>query len=131
VSGLHPDGKKRGEEMSEIGSVLKALAATDGVDAVVCVGHDGFVIDSVAGRGVDPDAIGAMVSTGLGAAVSVGRELSVGILSQAMMEYEKGVVIIASIGSDAVLAVLARTDASLGNVRLQVRKRIPELEKAL
>lgn len=117
--------------MSDAGKILEALVSVDGIDAAVCAGRDGFVIEAAASDKTDTDVIGAMVSTGVGAAESVGRELSVGILSQAMMEYDGGVVVMAAIGEDAVLAVLAATNASLGNVRLQVRKKTPELVKAL
>jgi predicted regulator of Ras-like GTPase activity (Roadblock/LC7/MglB family) len=33
------------------------------------------------------------------------------------------------IGRDALLAVVAARDANLGNIRLQVKKRVPDLEK--
>ena len=111
--------------------ILTALVQVDGIDAAVCVGRDGFVIDAVAGAGADVDAIGAMVSTGLGSAESVGRELGVGALTQAMMEYANGVIVMTAIGQDAILAVVAASNSSLGNVRLQVRKRKTELEQVL
>ncbi len=114
-----------------IEEILNALVAVQGIEAAVCVGRDGFVIEAAAAAGSDVDAIGAMVATGLGSAESVGRELNVGGLSQAMMEYDQGVIVMTAIGSDAILAVVAATSASLGNVRLQVRKRRVELEAAL
>ncbi len=114
-----------------IEEILNALVAVQGIEAAVCVGRDGFVIEAAAAAGADVDAIGAMVATGLGSAESVGRELNVGGLSQAMMEYDQGVIVMTAIGNDAILAVVAATSASLGNVRLQVRKRRTELEAAL
>lgn len=111
--------------------ILAALVEVQGIDAAVCVGRDGFVIDAVAGAEADVDAIGAMVSTGLGSAESIGRELGVGELTQSMMEYTNGVIVMTAIGEDAILAVVATTNASLGNVRLQVRKRKKELKEVL
>lgn len=114
-----------------IEEILKALVEVQGIEAAVCVGRDGFVIEAAAAANADVDAIGAMVATGLGSAESVGRELSVGSLSQAMMEYDNGVIVMTAIGTDAILSVVASTSASLGNVRLQVRKRKTELEAVL
>lgn len=120
----------KGSKMNS-NQILAALVDIQGIDAAVCVGRDGFVIDAVAGSGADVDAIGAMVSTGLGSAESVGKELNVGALSQAMMEYADGVIVMTAIGQDAILAVVAANNASLGNVRLQVKKRKRELEQVL
>ena len=47
------------------------------------------------------------------------------------MEYQGGIVMMTALGREALLAVVAGKDANLGNVRLQVRRRVPELEKAL
>jgi predicted regulator of Ras-like GTPase activity (Roadblock/LC7/MglB family) len=110
-------------------SILEDLVKVEGVNVAVCVGRDGFVIESAAVGNADTDAIGAMVSTGLGAVENVGRELGVGRLNQTMSEYDNGIVVMTQIGKDAMLAVVAARDANLGNIRLQVRKRVPDLEK--
>ena len=115
----------------EIKEVLNKLIAVQGIESAVCVGRDGFVIEAAAGAGADVDAIGAMVATGLGSAESVGKELNVGALDQAMMEYNQGVIVMTGIGEEAILSVVASTDASLGNVRLQVRKRRKELAEII
>lgn len=120
----------KGNKMNS-NEILAALVDVTGIDAAVCVGRDGFVIDAVAGSGADVDAIGAMVSTGLGAAESVGKELSLGDLSLAMMEYDDGVIIMTAIGEDAILAIVAANCASLGNIRFQIKKRKRELEQVL
>jgi len=117
--------------MANTKQILTALTTVDGINTAVCVGRDGFVIDSAASAGTDVDAIGAMVSTGLGSAESVGNELNVGKLTQAMMEYDNGVIVMTAIGVDAILAVVAEDNASLGNVRMQVKKRKRDLEAIL
>ncbi len=117
--------------MANTKNILMALTAVDGIGTAVCVGRDGFVIDAAASPGADVDAIGAMVSTGLGSAESVGKELGVGNLTQAMMEYKNGVIVMTAIGRDAILAVVAEENASLGNVRMQVKKRKRDLEAIL
>ncbi|MCK5133767.1 MAG: roadblock/LC7 domain-containing protein [Candidatus Sabulitectum sp.] len=91
--------------MANTKDILNALISVEGIGTAVCVGRDGFVIAAAAGANVD--AIGAMVSTGLGSAESVGKELEAGVLTQAMMEYKNGVIVMTSIGADAILAVVA------------------------
>ena len=117
--------------MATTKQILTALTTINGINTAVCVGRDGFVIDSSAPMNTDVDAIGAMVSTGLGSAESVGKELNVGKLTQAMMEYKDGVIVMTAIGLDAILAVVAQESASLGNVRMQVKKRKRDLEAIL
>jgi len=117
--------------MTDLKAILGQLVDVAGVNVAVCVGRDGFVIDAASTQNADTDAIGAMVSTGMGSAESVGRELGLAAMDQAMMEYQGGIVMMTALGREALLAVVAGKDANLGNVRLQVRRRVPELEKAL
>jgi hypothetical protein len=117
--------------MNGLNQILTQLVEVNGIEVAVCVGRDGFVIDAASTGSSDTEAIGAMVSTGMGSAESVGRELGLEELDQAMMEYKGGIVMMTALGSEALLAVVAAKDANLGNVRLQVRRRAPELEKAL
>lgn len=102
-----------------------------GIDVAVCVGRDGFVIDAASTGSSDTEAIGAMVSTGMGSAESVGRELGLKEMDQAMMEFKGGIVMMTALGKDALLAIVAAKDANLGGVRLQVRRSAPKILEAM
>lgn len=117
--------------MESTHDILDSIKEVSGINAAVCVGRDGFVIDSASGSDADVEMLGATVSTGMGSSETIGRELQVGALSQAMLEYDSGIIMIAGVGQDAILAVLAGTDASLGNIRLQIRKNLPRLASSL
>jgi len=117
--------------MEELHKILEELVEVRGINVAVCVGRDGFVIDASSTSSSDTEAIGAMVSTGMGSAESVGRELGLDEMDQAMMEYKNGIVMMTALGADALLAVVAAKDANLGGVRLQVRRKAPKLEAAL
>lgn len=117
--------------MEELHKILQSLVEVSGINVAVCVGRDGFVIDAASTGTSDTEAIGAMVSTGMGSAESVGRELGLKDMDQAMMEYQEGIVMMTALGRDALLAVVASKDANLGGVRLQVRRSAPKLEEAL
>ena len=117
--------------MEELHKILQGLVEVPGIDVAVVVGRDGFVIDAASTGTADTEAIGAMVSTGMGSAESVGRELGLDVMDQAMMEYKNGIVMMTALGTDALLVVVASKDANLGGVRLQVRRSAPKLEAAL
>ncbi|NOQ22983.1 MAG: dynein regulation protein LC7 [Candidatus Aegiribacteria sp.] len=117
--------------MEKLHKILEGLLEVSGIDVAVCVGRDGFVIDAASTGKADTEAIGAMVSTGMGSAESVGRELGLKEMDQAMMEYKKGIVMMTALGSDALLVVVAAKDANLGGIRLQVRRSAPKLVEAL
>lgn len=118
--------------MADLKELLNDLVAVQGIEAVVIVGRDGFVIDGVTRSGtLDTDAVGAVISTGIGSSEVMGRELSVGDMTQAMFEYKDGMIVLALLGYDAILAVVADLNANLGNVRYQLKKRAPLIEEAL
>lgn len=118
--------------MANLKELLKDLVRVEGINAAVIVGRDGFVIDGVVEAGsLDIEAVGAVVSTGIGSSEVMGRELNVGRMSQSLIEYEKGVITVCLLGKDAILAVVADLQANLGNIRYQVKKRTPDLETAL
>ncbi|MHB1343637.1 MAG: roadblock/LC7 domain-containing protein [Thermoleophilia bacterium] len=118
--------------MASLKDVLLALTKVEGINTAVIASRDGFVIDGVTGAdSLDTDAVGAVISTGIGSSEVMGRELGVGDMSQSMIEYGKGIVMISFLGADAILAVVADLQANLGNIRYQVKKHLPYIEQAL
>ena len=118
--------------MADIKRLLSEFTQVEGINSAVVVGRDGFVIEGVSnGTNLDVEAVGAVVSTGIGASEVMGRELGVGGMTQGMAEYKEGVIVMSYLGRDAVLAVVADLNANLGNVRYQVKKRSTDLEGAL
>ena len=118
--------------MAQLKELLTELVDVQGINSAVVVGRDGFVIDGVArGAHLDTDAIGAVISTGTGSSEVMGRELEVGEMTQCMFEYSQGLIVMALLGYDAILAVVADLNANLGNVRFQIKKRSKLIEEAL
>lgn len=118
--------------MASLEEALNDLARVQGVRAVVVVGRDGFVVDGVVlNEELDMDAIAAMVASGFGASERVGRELAVGEMSQAAMEYDHGVLVMSLLPDDAVLACIADLTSNLGNIRYQLKKRSSTVAAAL
>ncbi len=118
--------------MAQLKDLLYELINIQGINSAVVVGRDGFVIDGVARDGIiDADAIGAVISTGVGSSEVMGKELKVGELTQGMFEYSDGLIMMALLGYDAILAVVADLNTNLGNVRYQIKKRLKLIEEAL
>jgi predicted regulator of Ras-like GTPase activity (Roadblock/LC7/MglB family) len=117
--------------MATLKALLGELVKVEGVRSAVLVGRDGFVIEGLSHGNLDLDPIGAVISTGLGASEVMGVELKVGELVHSMIEYTNGIVFVSYIGSHAVLAIVADVKANLGHIRFQLRKRTPEIERAL
>jgi predicted regulator of Ras-like GTPase activity (Roadblock/LC7/MglB family) len=119
-------------KMAKTSEVLADLVKVDGVNAAVIVARDGFVIDGVSNRGnLDTETVGAVISAGTGSSEVMGRELNVGAMTQGMIEFTGGLIMMNLVGLDTILAVVADPKANLGYVRLQIKKRIPEIEKMM
>ena len=117
--------------MASLTELIGELAKVDGVNAVVVVGRDGFVIESSGAVRVDQDAIGAVISSGIGSSEVMGRELKIGELSQTMFEYGQGLIVATLLGRDAILAIVGNDSCNIGNVRYQIKKRSDEITRAI
>ncbi|HPC83481.1 MAG TPA: roadblock/LC7 domain-containing protein [Thermoanaerobaculaceae bacterium] len=118
--------------MASLREVLSDLIKVEGVKTAVVVGRDGFVIDGVSrSTTLDTEALGAVISTGIGSSEVMGSELGVGEMTQGLLEFKGGLIVMGLVGRDAIVSLVADVGANLGNVRYQLKKRVPDLEKAL
>jgi predicted regulator of Ras-like GTPase activity (Roadblock/LC7/MglB family) len=108
--------------------VLEDLLKVPGVDAVVVVGRDGFVIE-MAGSStrVTIDALGAALAHAINGIEEMGNELRIDVFSDLFIEYGRAVLMCRPVG-DAV-AVLVTPDASkLGIIRHKAKPFFEELK---
>lgn len=118
--------------MANLREILSDLIKVDGVTSAVLVGRDGFVIDGVSRSAtLDTEAVGAVISTGIGSSEVMGAELGVGEMTQGLLEFKDGLIVMGLIGREAIVALVADIGANLGNVRYQLKKRVADLEGAL
>ena len=113
-----------------ISDVLSRFMEINGVKSAALVGRDGFVVESVTTEKVDMEALGAMVATAIGASERLGTEFHLGGMSQYLVEFDHGKVLIATAGND-ILALFTDANAVIGGVRYEVKKRISELVEAM
>lgn len=113
---------------------LRELQASTGdVEAAVLVSIDGLSIASaLPGSGsYDEDRVSAMSAAMLSLGERIASELGRGRLEQIYVRGENGYVILNEVGNDAVLTVLARKDARLGMIFLEVARTVTALSQMI
>lgn len=109
---------------------LRELQASSGdVEAAAIVSVDGLSMASMLQAGIEEDRVSAMSAAMLSLGERIASELDRGELDQVNVKGENGYVILTSIGEEAVLTVIARKDAKLGLILLDVTRAVDALEK--
>ncbi len=106
-------------------------ASSPDIEASAVVSVDGLTIASALPQGVEEDRVSAMSAAMLSLGERIASELGRGSLDQVYIKGEEGFVILMSIGDDAVLTALAREDAKLGLIFLDMRRAADDLTKLI
>ena len=113
------------------GAVLAQFVAMDGVQWAVLADREGFVVESTANAGVDADVAAALSACLAESSDGLGRELGRGALQGAILEFEKGMVVIYGVANVGLLAVGIGEPSVLGKVRYYARRALPELARGM
>ncbi|MFB2538871.1 MULTISPECIES: roadblock/LC7 domain-containing protein [unclassified Acinetobacter] len=105
-------------------------SSTD-VEASALISTDGLMIASALPSGIDEDRVGAMSAALLSLGDRAGRELSRGEIDRVMIQGQKGYVIMTSSGEEAVLTVMAKPNAKLGLIFLDIKRAAEALSKLI
>ena len=89
------------------------------------------VVASALPNGMDEDRIGAMSAALLSLGDRTARELARGNLQRVLVQGERGYVIMSSAGPEAVLTVLAKPNAKLGLIFLDIKRAAETLSKLI
>lgn len=107
---------------------LKGLqVSTPDIEASAVVSVDGLIIASALPPDVEEDRVSAMSAAMLSLGERIAGELGRGLLDQVYVRGASGYVILSAVGEEAVLTVLARQDAKLGLVFLDMRRAAEDL----
>ncbi len=106
-------------------------ASSPDIEASAVVSVDGLSIASALPQGVEEDRVSAMSAAMLSLGDRIASELGRGVLSQVYIKGEEGYVILMSVGDEAVLTALAREQAKLGLILLDMRRATEALAKLL
>jgi predicted regulator of Ras-like GTPase activity (Roadblock/LC7/MglB family) len=119
--------KSRTEQMVE--RLRDMQASTPDIEASAVVSVDGLIMASSLPAGVEEDRVSAMSAAMLSLGERIASELGRGVLDQVYIKGEHGYVLLMSVGEEAVLTVLARAQAKLGLLFLDMRRSAEELTK--
>ena len=104
---------------------------TPDIEASAVVSVDGLTIASSLPVEVEEDRVSAMSAAMLSLGERIAGELGRGILDEVYIHGNDGYVILMASGGNAVLTVLAREQARLGLVLLEMRRAAQDLAKVV
>lgn len=108
--------------MATIRDVVEALSRRAGVDAVVVVGRDGLPIDSHTGNGVDAENVAALVPSVINTMAQLGHAGDRGEFGTAVLEFGRGLAVVAVVSADALLVVLVQPATNVGALLFDLRR---------
>ncbi|CAI8950448.1 roadblock/LC7 domain-containing protein [Methylocaldum szegediense] len=104
-------------------SILSELnGASADIEATGLVSTDGLMIAAVLPATLDEDRVGAMSAAMLSLGDRTAQELTRGELEQVLIKGKSGYVLMTYAGKEAVLTVLAKPNAKLGLIFLDVKR---------
>ena len=113
-------------------STLQELnSSSPDVEASAIISTDGLIIASQLPTNVDEDRVGAMSAAMLSLGERTAQELERGQLEQVLIKGKMGYVLMVSAGEDAVLTVLAKKDAKLGLIFLDVKRASQKISETI
>jgi predicted regulator of Ras-like GTPase activity (Roadblock/LC7/MglB family) len=106
-------------------------ASSPDIEASAVVSLDGLTIASALPQGVEEDRVSAMSAAMLSLGERIASELGRGGLDQVYIKGQSGYVILMSVGEEAVLTALAREQAKLGLIFLDMRRAAADLTQLI
>jgi len=119
--------KSRADQMVERLRTMQAAAPDIEASAIVSV--DGLIMASALQQGVEEDRVSAMSAAMLSLGERISTELGRGGLEQVYIKGNAGSIVLTSVGDEAVLTALARHEAKLGLIFLEMRRAAEDLVK--
>jgi len=118
----------------ELKIALSELKDVSGVIGCAVVTADGLLIYSDLPESVNKRALAAMAAAMVGTGMQVARELSIGLLSQVMVEAKEGKFLSISTGTEEeapILSTLVGPKANLGLVLLEMEKAAKKIRRIM
>jgi predicted regulator of Ras-like GTPase activity (Roadblock/LC7/MglB family) len=104
-------------------------AGTADIEASAVVSVDGLIMASSLPADIEEDRVSAMSAAMLSLGERIAQELARGDLEQIYIKGSQGYIILMSVGEEAVLTALARADAKLGLIFLDMRRAAEDLSR--
>lgn len=121
--------KSRNEQL--VARLRDLQVSSPDIEAAAIVSVDGLSIASSLPGNVEEDRVSAMSAAMLSLGERIAGELGRGHLEQVYVKGQNGYVILSAVGEEAVLTVMARQQAKLGLIFLDMSRAVKELEKLI
>lgn len=119
----------RSEMLNSILSDLNGSSAD--IEASAVLSTDGLMMASLLPSGMDEDRVGAMSAAMLSLGDRTAEELARGALEQVLIKGDKGYILMTHAGNEAVVTVLAKPNARLGLIFLDVKRAAENISKLI
>lgn len=117
--------KTRSQLMVEL--LRNLQSSSPDIEASSVVSVDGLTMASALPKNVDEERVAAMSAAMVSLGERIAIELGRGLLQQVYVKGSEGYVLIMSVGNEAVLAVLARENAKLGLILMDMHRTVEAL----
>jgi predicted regulator of Ras-like GTPase activity (Roadblock/LC7/MglB family) len=113
-------------------SILKELNGTSAdIEASAVISTDGLTMATLLPADMDQDRVGAMSAAMLSLGDRTSKELARGTLEQVLVKGDNGYVLMTYAGKEAVLTVIAKPNAKLGLIFLDVKRAAESIAKLI
>jgi predicted regulator of Ras-like GTPase activity (Roadblock/LC7/MglB family) len=117
--------------MANLTELVRGLLEREGVEAVLVLSADGLPIDHAARPSFDAESLAALTATLVQYATRLGLGAGRGALRNAVIEYDRALLIVAHIGAGDCLAILASAESDVGPLLYDLRQHRPALAALL
>ena len=107
--------------------LVEAIRRREGVEAAVVLGRDGLLIDSQVVPGLDAEDMAARIPPIIAPADELGAALGRGALTTTVLEHQGGLAIASVLSPEAILFVLMRPTANVGQLLYELRRNREQL----
>ncbi len=119
----------RADMLKSILSELNGSSAD--IEASGVISTDGLMMAAELPADMDEDRVGAMSAAMLSLGDRTAQELARGTLEQVLIKGEHGYVVMTHAGSDAVVTVIAKSNAKLGLIFLDIKRAAESISQLL
>ena len=121
--------KSRSEQM--VDRLRELQASSPDIEASAIVSIDGLSMASALPQSIEEDRVSAMSAAMLSLGDRIAQELNLGALDQVYIRGKDGYVVLMAVGVEAVLTALARDQAKLGLIFLDMRRASEDIYKLI
>ena len=104
-------------------------AGTPDIEGSAVVSVDGLIMASSLPADTEEDRVSAMSAAMLSLGERIAQELDRGVLDEIYIKGSKGYILLMAVGEEAVLTAMARAQAKLGLIFLDMRRAAEDLER--